>query len=523
MLGWALDHRWLSIIGATLLFFGSVGLLALVPVGFQPQTNPAYVFAQIQGAPGATAADMDRAAADTTAILSRRPQVAHVFAYIGGGAGVGGTPGGGVASSDLRNGSLIVVLNRERDLTAEEFKAEVRPLVRAVTGARVSFLSEQNSPEVTITLTSQDGTALDRVAAQVRREMGGLTEVRDPRPASLPAGPEIRIVPRPAEMARLGVDAQTLAAVARLATIGDIDANVAKLTEGERRIPLRVRLPASDRADVDSLGRLRVPTANGSTTTLDSVADIRFEAGPAQIDRYNRQRQEAIDADLGPSIALGTALSAVNKLPAMAHLPTGVAKADVGDAQALAELFSALGITIFGSIFLLYGVMVLLFGSFFKPATILSALPLAIGGAVLGLLVTGLDLSLPSMIGFLMLMGLAAKNSILLVEYAIEQERAGKSQRDALLAACRERARPIVMTTFAMAAGMLPTALGLGEGSEFRQPMAVAVIGGLITSTGLSLLLVPVVYEVVDDFEQWLRPRLTRFVTPRETRREAVA
>jgi HAE1 family hydrophobic/amphiphilic exporter-1 len=340
--------------------------------------------------------------------------------------------------------------------------------------------------------------------------------VRDPRPASLPAGPEVQIVPRAAEMARLGVDAQTLAAVARLATIGDIDANVAKLTEGERRIPLRVRLPENDRSDVANLGRLRVPTAGGGTTTLDTVADIRFEAGPAQIDRYNRQRQAAVDADLGPDVALGTAISAVDALPTMQNLPAGVAKADVGDAQALAELFSALGITIFGSIFLLYGVMVLLFGSFFKPATILSALPLAIGGAVLGLLVTGLDLSLPSMIGFLMLMGLAAKNSILLVEYAIERERAGVSQREALMEACNERARPIVMTTFAMAAGMLPTALGLGEGSEFRQPMAIAVIGGLITSTALSLVLVPVVYEFIDDIEHWLGPRFGKLLTPRD-------
>ncbi|WP_425228267.1 efflux RND transporter permease subunit [Sphingomonas sp.] len=530
MLGWALDHRWLSLLGATLLFVGSVGLLVLVPVGFQPVQNPDYVFASIQGAPGATAADMSRAVAETTALLKRRPEVAHVFANIGGSASAGGTPGGGVASSDLRTGSLIVVLNHDRDVTAAGFRAAMRPIVRGVSGARVSFLSDQSAPEVTITLTSQDGAALDRAAADVRRGMGGLTAVRDPRPASQSAGPEVQIVPRPAEMARLGVDAQTLAATARLATIGDIDANVAKVTQGERRIPLRVRLPQGDRSDVTSLGRLRVPMAAGGTTTLDSVADIRFEAGPAQINRYNRLRQEAIDADLGDGVALGTALSAVGKLPAMQHLPAGVRQAEVGDAQALGELFSALGITIFGSVFLLYGVMVLLFGSFFKPATILSALPLAIGGAVLGLLVTGLDLSLPSMIGFLMLMGLAAKNSILLVEYATEQERAGKSQREALLEACRERARPIVMTTFAMAAGMLPTALGIGEGAEFRQPMAVAVIGGLITSTGLSLLLVPVVYEFVDDFERWLRPRAARLITPRkrdgadaDARREAMA
>jgi HAE1 family hydrophobic/amphiphilic exporter-1 len=165
---------------------------------------------------------------------------------------------------------------------------------------------------------------------------------------------------------------------------------------------------------------------------------------------------------------------------------------------------------------MIFGVLVLLFKSFFKPAIILSALPLAVGGAFLGLLVFNLSLSIPSLIGFLMLMGLAAKNSILLVEYAIEREREGLPQREALIEACRERARPIVMTTMAMAAGMLPTAFALEKGAEFRQPMAVAVIGGLITSTLLSLVLVPVVYEFVDDFENWLKPKLARLVTPRE-------
>jgi HAE1 family hydrophobic/amphiphilic exporter-1 len=183
----------------------------------------------------------------------------------------------------------------------------------------------------------------------------------------------------------------------------------------------------------------------------------------------------------------------------------------------MAELFGSFGTAIFAGVAMIYGVLVLLFRSFFKPWVILSALPLAVGGAFMGLLAFHLSLSLPSLIGFLMLLGLAAKNSILLVEYAIERERDGVPQREALLEACRERARPIVMTTVAMAAGMLPTAFAVEKGSEFRQPMAVAVIGGLITSTLLSLLLVPVVYEFVDDFEQWLRPKLARLITPRES------
>jgi HAE1 family hydrophobic/amphiphilic exporter-1 len=182
----------------------------------------------------------------------------------------------------------------------------------------------------------------------------------------------------------------------------------------------------------------------------------------------------------------------------------------------MAELFGGMIGALLSGIGLIVGVLVLLFRSFFKPFVILAALPLSLVGAVVGLLVGRMEIDMPAMIGFLMLMGLAAKNSILLVEFAIEDERAGQGRLQALMNACSERARPIVMTTMAMAAGMLPTALGLGQGSEFRQPMAIAVIGGLISSTVLSLVLVPVVYEFVDDFEKWVSPRFARFVTPKQ-------
>ena len=222
-------------------------------------------------------------------------------------------------------------------------------------------------------------------------------------------------------------------------------------------------------------------------------------------------------ADLTNGAKLSTALSEVDSLPIMKHLPPGVIEEkNIGAQQAQSQLFLGFGIALFAGIGLVYGVMVLLFGSFFKPLTILSALPLCVAGAMIALLLWHSELSIPSMIGLFMLMGIAAKNSILLVEYAIERERDGASQREALLEACRERARPIVMTTLAMMAGMLPTAIGFGEGSEFRQPMAVAVIGGLVTSTVLSLVLVPVVYEFVDDFEAWLRPKLIPLITPKE-------
>jgi HAE1 family hydrophobic/amphiphilic exporter-1 len=281
-----------------------------------------------------------------------------------------------------------------------------------------------------------------------------------------------------------------------------------------------VRLPENARTSLPTLKDLRVPTAAGGLTTLGSVADVYFQAGPAEITRYNRRDDIIVLADLVNGASLSTGLQEVERLPVMQNLardhPGVIEERNIGQQQAQTQLFVGFGIALFAGIGLVYAVMVLLFGSFFKPLTILSALPLCVAGAMIALLLWHSQLSIPSMIGLFMLMGIAAKNSILLVEYAIERERAGASQREALLEACRERARPIVMTTLAMMAGMLPTALGIGEGSEFRQPMAVAVIGGLITSTALSLILVPVVYEFVDDFEDWLRPLLAPLITPRD-------
>ena len=321
--------------------------------------------------------------------------------------------------------------------------------------------------------------------------------------------------PKPDEAARLGVTSQALAQVLRIATIGDIDASSAKFSEGERRIPIRVRLPEGARTDLQTLGELEVPVIGGAgVTPLATVADLSFEAGPGNIVRYGRERRASVQADLNGS-SLGTALQAVNALPVIKHLPAGVTQAQTGDVEALTQTIGGFIGAIFSGVALIFAVLVLLFRSFFKPVIILGALPLSIVGAVFALTVAHIELDMPVFIGVLMLLGIAAKNSILLVEFAIEDERAGQTRLQALHNACRERARPIVMTTVAMVAGMLPTALGLGAGSEFRQPMAVAVIGGLISSTALSLVLVPVIYLFVDRFEVWLVPKLGRVATPR--------
>ena len=515
-LRWALDHRVLACLAGGAIFLMSIFLaLVVVPKGLQPEGNPNFYEADVDTPPGSTIADTRAAVAQLAQLLAKQPETAHVYSSVG--SGDVGQGFGAPSATGVDTGAVIAVLKPHHTKVAQ-IRDRLRPAFHDIPDARVTMQGQNfGGATVQVTLSSDTGVGLDAAALELQRQMAALRTFADPRPATSPPSPEVVIRPRPDDAARLGVSADTLASVARVATVGDIDANVAKLDVGDRRIPIRVRLPESARTDLATLKNLRVPTAGGGLTTLDSVADVYFQAGPAEITRYDRRDDNIVLADLTHGAALSTALSEVGKLPIMQHLPPGVIwEKNIGSQQAQAQLFLGFGIALFAGIGLVYGVMVLLFESFFKPITILMALPLCVAGAMIALLIWRSELSIPSMIGLFMLMGIAAKNSILLVEYAIERERDGASQREALLEACRERARPIVMTTLAMMAGMLPTALGIGEGSEFRQPMAVAVIGGLITSTMLSLVLVPVVYEFVDDFETWLKPKLAPLVTPKD-------
>ncbi len=514
-LKWALEHRIIAALAGLVLFVGSMMLVPLLPQGFQPPGDPDYIYINVQGPPGATLDDMEQAVQQASQVMRAQPEVTDVFTQVGSTVSSFG-PGGGPGASDLRTGTITVLMNPQRSISGNELKDRTRAQIAAIPDVRLNFLDFQGSAGFQQVLTGQDPVALEQAGLELERQMRSIKIIADPRPQNPPVGPELVIRPKPDEAARLGVSVAVIAQAARVATVGDIEANVPKMNEGERRIPIRIRLPESARADIEQIRQLRLPTATGGVTTLGAVADVSFQAGPARIDRLNRQRQITIQSELGDGVELGEATKAVNELPIMKNLPKGVSPSAIGDAEAMAEMFGGFVVAFATAVFLMFAVLVLLFRSFFKPVVILAALPLAVGGAFIGLLAFNLSLSIPSLIGFLMLMGLAAKNSILLVEYAIEREREGMPQRDALMEACRERARPIIMTTMAMAAGMLPTALALEKGAEFRQPMAVAVIGGLITSTILSLVLVPVVYEFVDDFENWLRPKLAKLVTPRD-------
>ena len=514
-LNWALAHRWASV-GISVVFLAlSIGLAKTIPTGFQPSGDPGYIYMDVQGPPGATRVDMERASLATTRLFRAQPDVSTVFAQIGSSG-----PNG-----DITSGRIIARLKPHRSHTTDQMKQLMRDKLPLIADARVTYeASNGGGADYGVILAGQNGPALARAQEGLVRQMRGLDKlVGDPRVATPPASPELIVRPKPQEASRLGVTADTLGQIARVATIGDIDANVAKFPDGERRIPIRVRLPETAVSDVGVIRRLQVPTLGGKTTDLSAVADVDFEAGPARIQRYDRERQVQVLADFKPGVISGKVNDAVNQLPVMKALPEGVHRADSSNDEQQKELFGGIIIAMCAGVGLIFAVIVLLFRSFFKPLTVFPTLLLSLGGAFFALFAARKALDLPSMIGLLMLMGLSAKNSILLVEFAIEREREGMGRYEALFAACSERSRPIIMTTVAMIMGMAPTALGIGQGAEWRQPMAICVIGGLIASTVLSLVMVPVFYEIFDDAEKWLKRKFARLITPVEGGPRAVA
>ncbi len=318
------------------------------------------------------------------------------------------------------------------------------------------------------------------------------------------ARPEIVVTPRADEAALAGVSAASISQAVRVATIGDIDQNLPKYNLGDRQIPIRLQLTETAREDLTVIENLRVPTSTGGQVPLSAVADVAFGAGPATVSRQDRSRIASITAELD-GITTGAAGQAVQRLPSVENLPAGVRQVPAGDAEFIQEMITGFAIAFLSGILLMYAVLTLLFKSFAYPITIMAALPLAIGGAFIALVIAGKSFSMSALIGVLMLMGIAAKNSILLVDYVIMAEKDGMSRHEAIMDAAHKRARPILMTTFAMGAGMVPIAIGIGADVEFRSPMAVAVLGGLISSTFLSLLYIPAIFTIVDDIAGWMR------------------
>jgi len=517
-LKWVLAHRRVTLGVGVVIFAGSLALIPLLPGEFIPAGDQGYSAISVELPPGARLEETDAVAQRITAIMIKRPEVESVYASVGSGLVAQGPGGGGGAPSDVRRATVTanLVPKGKRRLSQREFEQEMAVAFQNIPGARIRFGIDGSTPTISIALNSDDGVALANAARAVEAQMRQVPGLNNVVNSAAIARPELEVAPRPDEAARMGVSSAAISQAVRVATLGDIDQLLPKFNQGDRQIPIRLRYTEEGRADLATLQNLRVPTAFGTSVPLSAVADISFGAGPSQIERLDRRRSVTITAELN-GVALGEAAKLVHNLPALKNLPGGVTEQPAGDVEALQEMGKGFAVALFTGILLMYAVLVLLFRSFTLPITIQAALPLAIGGAFGLLLITGRNLSMPALIGIMMLMGIAAKNSILLIEYALEAMKDGMPRYEALMDAAHKRARPIVMTTVAMGAGMLPVATGLGADAEFRAPMAVAVIGGLITSTLLSLLYVPVVFTMVDDIRGWGMKRIShRFAAQRE-------
>jgi multidrug efflux pump subunit AcrB len=429
---------------------------------------------------------------------------------VGSVAGQGPMGEGGAKDVRLATLNLKLVYRRDRDRNQTQVEQEVRERLQALPGVRISIGGSEPGGKLQVGLASDDPLALAAAAQAVERDLRTLEGVGNIVSGASLQRPEIQIRPDFARAADLGVTTAALASAVRVATSGDFKVNLPKLNLPQRQIPIRVRLDPGLRQDLDAIAQLRVPAKAGSVP-LSAVAELRLGSGPAQINRVDRMRNVNIDVELGARL-IGAVLDEANALPSLNNLPPAVMRIEQGDAERMAELFTSFGTAMLIGVLCIYAVLVLLFHDFMQPVTILAALPLSFGGAFIALLLTHNSFSMPSVIGILMLMGIVTKNSILLVEYAIAARRQqGLDRRSAILDACHKRARPIVMTTIAMGAGMLPVALGLGAEPSFRSPMAIAVIGGLITSTFLSLLVIPVVFTYVDDLLRLLKRLMPRW------------
>ena len=513
---WCLTHRRATLALATAFFFGSLLLVPLLDTGFIPAGDHGFTAVSIETPPGSSLDDTLQTAEEARLKFAEGPNavpgIARVYTTVGQ-PQIAGPTGGGAAGEVRRATLRLSFTERGKRPTQGEIEAALRERLADLPGAKVTIASGSPGEQLVILLSSRNGESLQTAAAAVLADVRTLPFVGGIASSASLERPDIVIRPDAARAAERGVTTESIAEVVRIATSGDFEPALAKLNTENRQVDIRVRMPDAARTDLDTIGQLRVPGRAGPVP-LEAVARIDVASGPAQIDRYDRSRYVSITADLSGT-PLGTALAAANALPAIRNLPPDVSWLRSGEAEFLEDLFTGFGFALVFAVLSVYCVLVLLFKDFFQPLTILSAVPLAVAGAFVSVLVAGSELGLPVLIGLVMLLGIVTKNSILLVDYAlIAMREQGIAEEEALVDACHKRVRPILMTSIAMIAGMLPLALGISGGdASFMRPMAIAVIGGLVTSTALSLLVVPPVFLYVARLERWVRSHIRRNTT----------
>ncbi len=503
ILRWSLGHRrWMMGIGALALAL-TVALFIILPKQFFPDGDTDFSRVRIEMVPGTTLERTREISSEAAAIIEKQPEVE-------------------TALQSVREGSasIFITLDKERARTSQKFEEDLTPALTQIADARVTF--QANGPggggsgrDVSVMLSGSDPKMLDQTAATLVEQMKTLPQLRAPRISADLQRPELIITPRTDLASQLGVSTVALSQTIRIATLGDIDQNSAKFSLSDRQIPIRVMLAKESRQDLDVIRNLPVPLASGGSVPLSRVADISFGAGPTSVQRRNQNFRIFIGADFAPGIVSSDADKKINELPIMENLPTGVSRAPFGSQEWEAEMQNDFLVALISGTLLVFAVLVLLYHRFMSPLVNMGSLLLAPLGGLLALGLVGQPISMPVFIGVLMLFGIVAKNSILLIDFAIEEMARGVPKFQAIMEAGHKRAQPIVMTTVAMTAGMVPTALSLGGDGQWRSPMGTVVIGGLIVSTLLTLLIVPAGFSLADGFEKrvgpWLRTRLLTY------------
>ncbi|WP_105440236.1 efflux RND transporter permease subunit [Neorhizobium sp. T25_13] len=494
-----LHHRKLTVLGVCIFLGLSLSTITMLSAGFLPASDDSQTKVTLTLQPGSPIEQTDAMTRRAAGIVSGLPDVTRVFSAVGSASSDDMIDSS--TTVDTATASLVADLKKigERSRKQVEIENDIRQALAVLPGVRIEVGTGGNGTTLEITLASDDSGALDRAAGALEEQLRGLRGIGAVTSSASLQAPDVQIVPDLNRAAALGVTAEAISEAVRVATSGDYSSSLAKLNLPQRQLPIRVRFDPGNRTTLDDIANLRVAGARGSVD-LGSVADIRIGGSPSEISRIDRSRNVTLSVELNGRI-LGDVYREAQALPALQNLPDDVRLVEQGELERSSELFDNFAIAMGIGVFCIYAVLVLLFHDFLQPLTILMALPLSLGGALLPLVLTGTSFSMPVLIGLLMLMGVVTKNSILLVEYAIMSRRAGLARFDALVDACHKRARPIVMTTIAMGGGMLPVALSLSGGdASFRQPMAIVVIGGLMTSTVLSLVVIPVIFTFVDDF-----------------------
>ena len=502
-LRWTLIHRWSAIVGGVVSMLLTVVLFMQLSFTFFPAQDREFSQVRMFLPPGSTRAQAEAVSTKAREIVETAPEVLQVVERV-----------------NVGFANLNITLSDDRKRTSIEIERSLAPLLSAIPDARVNFQSQSGGgPEggggggrdITLHLGGDDPKLLAATANKIADEMQTLPELRAARVQGDLVRPEIVIRPRLDLAADLGVTTSALGQTIRLATLGDIDQNSAKFSLADRQVPIRVAIPESARRDLATLENLPVPTSSGGSVPLKSVAEISFGAGPTTVQRTNQVRRIAVGADLSGGVS-GDAWKKIRALPTMKNLPQGVAELQLGESKWQTELMINFIVAVVAGILMVFAVLVLLYKRVLVPFVNMGSLLLAPLGAAFALFVTGTPVSLAVFIGLLMLLGIVAKNSILLVDFAVEMMDHGMSKDEAIAEAGHKRAQPIVMTTVAMVAGMVPVALSLTGDSSFRGPMGITVIGGLVFSTVLTLLIVPASFSIAVDVESWFGRKFGKMI-----------